>query len=120
MIVTVAVTLVACGSGGAAPLTSGSPPAAVAASPLPTPSPVQPIVIAGTNSKVTDPFEIPSGNYRVSWQATGRSNFIVHLQGQETTGLVNEILPNPDHGEVLFTSAGGRFILEVKASEATW
>jgi hypothetical protein len=119
------LVLAGCGSGGAAPLASGGPPSlAAAASPSPIPSPVQPIVLSGTNSKVTDPIEIPAGNYRVSWQATTTSqygdNFIVHIQGQSTTGLVNEILPNPDHGEVLFTSGGGSFILEVKTSQATW
>jgi hypothetical protein len=77
-------------------------------------------MLSGTNSKVTDPLQIPPGNYRVSWQATGSSNFIVHIQGQNTTYLVNEILPNPDHGEVLFSSAGGSFIIAVDASNATW
>ena len=120
---------VACGGGGgAAPLASGSPPSPIAASP--TPSPVQPIVLSGTNSKVTDPVEIPLGNYRVSWQATDTArwsdgtvrseNFIVHVQGESTTYLINEILPNPSSGEALFASAGGSFILDVQVSEATW
>jgi hypothetical protein len=121
-LVIVAMALVGCGSGGAVPLASGAPPSPVAASP--TPSPVQPIVLSGTNSKVTDPINIPAGNYRVSWQATTTSgygdNFIVHIQGQSTTSLVNEILPNPDHGEVLFASGGGSFIIDVKTSQATW
>jgi hypothetical protein len=81
---------------------------------------VQPIVMSGTNSKVTDPMNIPAGNYRVSWQASGSSNFFIYVQGQDKRLLVNEILPNPDHGEVLFTSGGGSFIIEVKASQATW
>jgi pimeloyl-ACP methyl ester carboxylesterase len=67
-IVVLATLMVACGSGGAAPLASGAPPSPVPASPAA--SPVQAIVLSGTNSKVTDPIEIPPGNYRVSWQAT--------------------------------------------------
>jgi hypothetical protein len=77
-------------------------------------------VLSGTNSKVTDPMTIPPGNYRVSWQATGAHNFIVSIQGQQNTNLVNEILPSPDHGEVLFSSTGGQFIVAVEASQATW
>lgn len=118
----------ACGGGAASPLASGSPPGAVVASP--TPSPVQPIVLSGTNAKVTDPMEIPPGNYRVSWQATDTAkwsdgstmteNFAVYLQGQEKNLLINEVLPNPSSGEALFTSGGGSFILDVEVSSATW
>ena len=68
--------------------------------------------------------EIPSGNYRVSWQATTSSpygeNFVVYIQGQSKSLLINEVLPNPNHGEVLFSSAGGQFIVSVEASQATW
>jgi hypothetical protein len=77
-------------------------------------------VLSGTNSKVTDPMTIPAGSYRVSWQASGSDNFMVYIQGQDKTLLVNEILPNPNHGEVLFTSLGGQFIVSVGASHATW
>src|SRR5713101_6810794 len=99
-IVAAAIGLAACsGTGGAAPLASGAPPSPVAASPAP--SPVQPIVLSGTNSKVTDPMTIPPGNYRVSWQASGDSNFAIWIQGQQKSLLVNEILPNPNSGEVL-------------------
>ena len=120
-----AITIAACGGSGAAPLASGAPPSlAAAASPSPIPSPVQPIVLSGTNSKVTDPMEIPPGNYRVSWQAidTGAysENFFVYIQGQSRNLLVNEVIPTVDHGESLFSSLGGQFIIEVKASSATW
>jgi hypothetical protein len=116
---------VGCGSGGAAPLASGAPPSlAAAASPSPIPSPVQPIVLSGSNSKVTDPMEIPPGNYRVSWQATYTGsyseNFVVYIQGQSKNLLINEIIPTTPHGEVLFSSSGGQFIIEVKASSANW
>lgn len=124
-LVVVATVLVACGTGGAAPLASGAPPSPVAASPRP--SPVQPIVLSGTNSKVTDPIEIPPGNYRVSWQATyvksgfgSIDNFTVYIQGQSKDLLVNEIIPTTPSGEVLFTSLGGQFILSVQVSSATW
>jgi len=63
---------------------------------------------------------IPPGNYRVSWQASGDSNFVVYIQGQSKDLLVNEILPNPSSGQVLFSSAGGQFIISVEASNATW
>lgn len=68
--------------------------------------------------------EIPPGNYRVSWQAidTGAysENFFVYIQGQSRNLLVNEVIPTVDHGESLFSSLGGQFIIEVKASSATW
>ena len=64
--------------------------------------------------------EIPPGNYRVSWTASGDSNFVVYVQGQSKDLLVNEILPSPNKGEVLFSSAGGQFIVSVEASNATW
>jgi hypothetical protein len=88
---------------------------------------VQPIVLSGTNSKVTDPVEIPPGNYRVSWQATyvktgfgSIDNFTVYVQGQSKDLLVNEIIPTTPSGEVLFSSAGGQFILSIEVSSATW
>jgi len=119
--------LVACGGSGAAPLASGSPPSPVVASP--TPSPVQPIVLSGTNSKVTDPIEIPPGKYRVTWQATDHAQiggqtvselFEVYVQGQDKTNIINEVLPGTPSGEALFSSAGGSFIIDVEASETTW
>jgi hypothetical protein len=122
----VATAVMGCSaSGGAAPLASGAPPS-IAPSPVasPIPSPVQPIVLSGTNSKVTDPMDIPPGNYRVSWQAsyTGAYSdlFEVNIQGQSKTLLVNEVLPTTTRGEVLFTSLGGSFILDVATSSATW
>jgi hypothetical protein len=116
IVVTVAI---ACGTTeGPVRLAKGSPPSSVAESP--TPPPVQPIALSGKNSKVTNPINVPPGNYRISWQASGSSNFVVYIQGQDKDLLVNEILPSPNHGEVLFTSAGGQFIIEVKASQATW
>jgi len=47
-------------------------------------------------------------------------NFVVYLQGQDKTLVINEVLPGVSSGESLFESAGGRFIIEVKASNATW
>jgi hypothetical protein len=76
--------------------------------------------LSGTNSKVTDPMNVPPGSYRVSWQANGAHNFAIWIQGQSKDLLVNEILPSPDHGEVLFSSAGGQFIISIEASQAVW
>ena len=122
------VVAAGCGGGAENPLASGSPP--VVATPSPTPSPVQPILLSGTNSKVSDPIDIPPGSYRISWQATdtGRwsdgsvmsENFFVYIQGQNKTLVVNEVLPNPSSGEALFSSAGGSFIIDVEVSKATW
>jgi hypothetical protein len=118
-LVAAATLVAACGTTeGSAPLASGAPPSPVAESPQP--SPVQPIALSGKNSKVTNPIDVPPGNYRISWQASGRSNFVVYIQGQDKDLLVNEILPSPNHGEVLFTSGGGQFIIEIQASQATW
>lgn len=95
----------------------------------PDPSPVQPIVLAGQNSKVTNPITIPPGNYRVTWRATDRARiggstvselFEVYVQGQDKTNIINEVLPGTPSGEALFTSGGGSFIIDVEASETTW
>src|SRR5579864_4335438 len=130
-LVALTVTLFLVDAGGettAAPLASGAPPSLVPAPP--EPSPVQPIVLSGTNSKVTDPIDIPPGNYRVSWQGTdtGRwgdgsmmsENFMVYVQGQSKTLMVNAILPDRPSGQSLFSSAGGGFIIDVEADQATW
>jgi hypothetical protein len=113
---------------GTAALVSPTPgvPSAAAKSPSPpSQAPFQPIKAEGQGSKVTDPFEIPKGNYRVTWSAQdtsrfGSSNFIVHLVGETTEYLVSVILPNPASGEAGFKSAGGKFYLDVKADTANW
>ena len=112
----------------AAALASGAPTSLVAAPPKP--SPVQPIVLSGTNSKVTDPMDIPPGNYRVSWQGTdtGRlsdgstmsENFVVYVQGKSKTLIVDAVLPDTPSGQSLLSSAGGGFIIDVEADQATW
>jgi hypothetical protein len=112
------------GSGNAGLPSSGQPSAAAASVPASAAPPVvrTDIVLKGTNGTVSDPFEIPSGTYRVTWKADGNSNFIVHLKGVEDTGLINEILNNPTRdwktGQVPFTSAGGRFIATVDTGTA--
>jgi len=63
---------------------------------------------------------LPRGAYRVSWQAQGRSNFIVRLEGSDTTHLVNEILPNPSSGDAFARLGGGHYALDVQAAQATW
>jgi len=121
-----ATVVVACGTTqGAAPLASGEPPSPVTASSIP--SPVQPIVLSGKNSKVTNPIELPAGNYRVSWSAKyghhgygSIDNFSVYITGQSKDLLINEIIPTTPSGEVLFTSLGGQFILSIESSDSTW
>ena len=80
--------------------------------------------MSGTNSKVTDPIDIPAGNYRVSWKAHDNSQysqlFEVYMQGQSKRLLINEVLPGTPSGEALFSSGGGSFIIDVEASETTW
>jgi hypothetical protein len=128
-VVVLATLAAACGGMAATPLASGAAPSPVAASPSPVRSPVQPIILSGSNSRVTDPMEIPPGNYRVSWQATDTQQiggttvselFEVYVQGQQKTNIVNEVLPTPSSGEALFSSAGGSFIVDVEVSSATW
>jgi hypothetical protein len=123
-VVIAATALVGCSGGsGAAPLASGGPPS-LAPSPSPIPSPVQPIALSGTNSKVTDPMDIPPGSYRVSWSATDTGqfsdNFVVYIQGQSKNLLINVVIPTTPKGEALFTSGGGSFIVDVETSSATW
>jgi hypothetical protein len=85
---------------------------------------VKPIALSGTNSKVTNPIEIAPGNWRVSWQATDTGGFSelfeVYIVGQSRDNIVNEVLPATNHGEALFTSSGGQFIVEVQASTTKW
>jgi hypothetical protein len=80
-------------------------------------------VLTGKGSKVTDPLQIPPGKYRVTWQATTSDSselFNVWIQGQGRDLLVNEVLPKVNHGEALFNSGGGSFIIEVKGNQSTW
>ena len=81
-----------------------------------------PRTFSGTGSKITDKFTLVSGGYKVTWQARGSDNFIVHIHGQggRDEGLVNEIPPDPSSGEAFFNSPGGEFYLEVRASTLTW
>ena len=90
--------------------------------PIPTPTPAPtPLALSGSGSKVTDPFHLASGNYRVSWTAQGHSNFIVHIHaGDQDQGLVNEIPPEPSSGEAFFRAGGGQYFLEIDASTLTW
>jgi hypothetical protein len=108
--------------------TSGATPAeaptvtvtVTAPAPTPTPAP-SPITLSGQGSKVTDPVQLASGPYRVSWTAQGHDNFIVHArQGSAVEPLINEIPPSPSSGEVVFDSPGGAVFFEVEASTLTW
>jgi hypothetical protein len=88
------------GSSAATNITSSS-----TQTPTPTVKPAPtPLVLTGQGSKVTSPFHLDAGNYRVSWTATGEStNLIVHIRaGQQVDGLINEIPPKPSSGEAFF------------------
>jgi hypothetical protein len=124
--VVVATALVGCS------VNSGTPPAGAAPIPSPTPSPPPPIELSGTNSKATDPIDIASGTYRVTWEATdtkphGSSElFDVYIRGQqnvggqEQTNLVHAVLPTTSKGETSLTSEGGPFVVSVVTQTATW
>ena len=110
---------------GAAPLPVASAPVAT-----PTPTPVakpSPLALSGQGSKVVE-FDLPKGSYRLSWTAklsgqdkyTSQDNFIVHLEGAESSGLINELPPNPSSGESFVRLGGGHYALDVKASVLSW
>jgi hypothetical protein len=86
------------------------------ASPAPAPTP---LALSGTGSKVVG-FDLPQGSYKLAWTAQGHDNFIVRLEGAESSGLVNEIPPDPSSGETFVRLGGGHYNLNVKASTLTW
>jgi len=91
-----------------------------ARSATPTQSPVQ---LSGQGSKVTDPFHLAAGTYKIAWKADGGpDNFIVgaHRGTVEQPGLVNEIPPNPSSGETTLSVDAGDYFLDVKASNLSW
>lgn len=112
-----------CSSGGLQGASPGPSQNATVKTPTapPTLAPT-PLALSGTGSKVTPPFDLVSGNYRVTWTAQGHDNFIVtiHGAGSAEEGLVNEIPPAPASGEALFRSGGGSYFLDIKASTLTW
>ena len=128
-LLTVAVAILAasgCVSGSAQPLSSAPPPSPVAQASA-VPSPVPPFTYSGSNSKVSDPTDIPPGQYRVSWQATDHDQiggqtvselFDVYLQGQDKNLVINAVLPQTSSGQALFNSGGGSFIIDVEVSGA--
>jgi hypothetical protein len=124
--VVVATALVGCSVNG------GTTHAAATPSPSPSPSPPPPIELSGTNSKVTDPIDVASGTYRVTWEATdtkphgASALFDVYIrgqqyaEGQDQTNLVNAVLPTTSSGQTSFTSGGGPFVVSVVTHTATW
>lgn len=94
-------------------------PTPVPVEPSPTPLPVK---FSGTGSKITSPFTLPAGDYRLSWSASGgEDNFIVHMhEGGQSSGLVNEIPPNPSAGQALLTTDGTSLYLEIEAGALSW
>ena len=114
-----AVLLTACGGGE-----NGLPPATITplATPTPTPAPIPfaQIVLSGSGAQVTGKFDLPSGNYRVSWTAHSTSDFhniIAYMVGQDKTLLM---ATQDLNGSTLFQSAGGTFFVEVDAEGVAW
>lgn len=103
------------------PSAVGSPAATpTLKSPVPAPPAPAPVALSGTGSKVLT-VTLAQAPYRVSWNATGHDNMIVHIrQGTADEGLVNQIPPDPSSGEEFFDSPGGSLIVEVQAATLAW
>jgi hypothetical protein len=79
----------------------------------------QPIDLAGTGSSVRE-IDFPAGNYRLRWSAVGHGNFMVDLEGTESSNLVNEIAPDPASGEAFARIGGGHYALNIQAATLSW
>lgn len=89
-------------------------------SPAPSPSAPAPVSLSGTGSKVLT-VTLAQAPFRVSWNATGHDNMIVHIrQGTADEGLINQIPPDPSSGQEFFDSPGGNLIVEVQAATLAW
>lgn len=68
---------------------------ATSSTPSPKPVPFTPIVLSGAGSKVTDSFELPAGQYKVTWTAHSANQYGVaiaflgaYMIGQDKTPLM--------------------------------
>lgn len=112
--------LAACGSSGAnTPV--NLPVASSAASAAPAQAAFSEVVLGGQGSQVTAQFELPSGNYKVSWSGTSTDQFggnmIAYMVGLNKTLLM---ATTDLSGSTLFQSSGGFFFIQVDASGVAW
>lgn len=118
-LVVVILGLTACGASGAA--NPVNLPVATAESPSPAQAAFSEIVLTGQGSRVTDQFELPSGNYKVSWAGTSTDqyggNMIAYMVGLDKTLLM---ATQDLNGSTLFQSSGGFFFLQIDASAVAW
>jgi hypothetical protein len=114
--------IISCGSQGAVgtPQSSATTAAAAVAT-SPTPPPFQQIVLNGQGSQVTDQFELPQGNFKMTWLmravTTCCPNIIVSLVGQDKSNL---IATQDLTGSTLINSGGGFFRMQVESDGTAW
>ncbi len=128
----VAMLLLVTGCGSEAGVATTSVPSLGASTATPTPTAIPTpasVTFSGQGSKVTDPFVLARGNYRVTWQAPGPAepgnrSFVVQIGRASEVGserlLVNEILPDPAAGEAFFAALGGSYFLVVRTATSAW
>ncbi len=119
LFVVLAVGLAACGSTGGSQ-TPVNLPVAASVSPTPPAKAFTEVTLTGQGSRVTDQFELPTGNYKVTWSGTvGQygGNIIAYMVGNEKTLLM---ATTDMSGSTLFQSGGGFFFIQVDATGVTW
>lgn len=106
---------------------AGAPQSTVSISPdySTDPSPDVPfkrVVLKGSGSRLTNQFELPAGDYKISWsiKAVGGyccPNLIADMVGADKTNIAASADPS---GSTLFQSAGGFFRIQTDASGTAW
>lgn len=75
---------------------------------------------AGNGSEVSDPFDLPAGNYRVSFDTKSTTTTDLSLAGLDRTGYAAISLTSGQHGEDLASSSEPiRVILSIR-DDAPW
>lgn len=118
LLLVVAVGLAACGSTGSP--TPVNLPVAASVSPSPPAKVFAQVTLSGQGSRVTDQFELPTGNYKVTWAGTpsnGFGNIIAYMVGNHKSLLM---ATTDMSGSTLFQSGGGYFFIQIDASGVTW
>lgn len=118
----IGLLLTACGETGAPQSTVSTAPDSSVSSPAPVAQPFKALVLKGSGSRLTNQFELPEGDYKVSWtiHAVGGEccpNLIADMVGADKTNLVASSDPS---GSTLFQSAGGFFRIQTDASGTAW
>jgi hypothetical protein len=93
--------------------------------PSPTPVPVEPIVVKGSGSQNTKPFDLPAGDLTVTITGSGDGNVIASLELRggdvlDREGLFNE-LPSGDYKyeTVVYGLAAGSYYLDM-LNDGAW